>query len=80
MARMFIEIMRDMFVMMVLVVLRMAMVKRTRRFDIPLHIIICILWYNFTFHYIITQCNLHSIISLQIFMVFKIDVHVIQTK
>jgi hypothetical protein len=35
---------------------------------------------QFTFHYIITQYNLHSIISLQIFMVFKIDVHVVQTK
>jgi hypothetical protein len=69
MARMFVEIMRDMLVMMVLVVLAMAMVKTTRRFDIPLHIIICILW-----------CNFHFIISLQFFMVFEIDVHVIQTK
>jgi hypothetical protein len=49
MSRMFVEIMRDMLVMMVLVVLTMAMVKRTRRFDIPLHIIICILWHNLHF-------------------------------
>jgi hypothetical protein len=49
MARMLVEIMRDMLVMMVFVVLAMAMVKRTRRFDIPLHIIICILWRNLHF-------------------------------
>jgi hypothetical protein len=48
-ARMFVEFMRDMLVMVVLAVLAIAMVKRTRRFDIPLHIIICILWHNLHF-------------------------------